>query len=69
MKTIQLYITIPSPLGEILLVRNDQGLTHLNFQKGAHPLPIDPEWQQERDVFREAIAQLEAYFAGGITEI
>lgn len=68
MKPIQLYTTISSPLGEILLARNDQGLTHLNFQEGAHPLPIDPAWRQERDAFRDTVAQLDAYFAGELRE-
>ncbi|HFE66689.1 MAG TPA: methylated-DNA--[protein]-cysteine S-methyltransferase [Chloroflexi bacterium] len=65
---IQLYTTIPSPLGEILLARNDRGLTYLNFQEGTHPLPINPAWQKDNDVFRETVAQLAAYFAGDLRE-
>lgn len=68
MKPTQLYTTIPSPLGEILLARNEQGLTHLNFQEGTHPLPLDPEWRKDNNAFRETIAQLEAYFAGDLRE-
>lgn len=68
MKPTQLYTTIPSPLGEILLVRNEQGLTHLNFQEGTHPLPVDPAWRQDNGAFRDTIAQLEAYFAGELRE-
>ena len=68
MKPIQLYTTISSPLGEILLARNDQGLTRLNFQEGARPLPIAPAWRRERDAFRDAAAQLDAYFAGELRE-
>lgn len=67
-KPIPFYTTITSPLGEILLARNDHGLTHLNFQEGTHPLLVDPAWRQERDAFREATAQLDAYFAGELRE-
>lgn len=68
MKSTQLYTTIPSPLGEILLARNEQGLTHLNFQDGTHPLPLDPDWQKDDHAFTATIAQLEAYFTGELRE-
>ena len=68
MKLTQLYTTIPSPFGEILLVCNDRGLTHLNFQEGTHPLSLDSDWQKDNDAFTETCAQLDAYFAGELRE-
>jgi len=53
-----------SPVGALLLVNDGKGLCRLQFQNGAHPLAIDPQWKKQRAPFTMAIQQLEAYFAG-----
>lgn len=58
------YTFVDSPLGQILLVGDGTNLTELNFQAGERPGEIGPGWQQGDAPFAEAIAQLQAYFAG-----
>ena len=58
------FTTIDSPLGEILLVGNGQGLMALEFQDGTKPTEIIAEWEQDDARFAEEIGQLRAYFSG-----
>lgn len=55
---------IDSPIGRLCLV-GDDALTHLCFAQDLVP----PEAvEQETPLFREAVRQLEAYFAGNLTQ-
>ncbi|MHC5902308.1 methylated-DNA--[protein]-cysteine S-methyltransferase [Streptomyces sp. S6] len=63
------YTRIPSPLGELLLTADPDGvLTSLSVpgQKGGRT----PEagWREDTGPFRAAREQLDAYFAGELTE-
>lgn len=58
------YWIWPSPVGDLLLRHNGQGLCGLQFQDGAHPLAIDKSWNQQRGPFIPVIQQLEEYFSG-----
>jgi methylated-DNA-[protein]-cysteine S-methyltransferase len=58
------YNIIESPIGPILLVGNEKGLKHLNFQKGKRRVEIPVDWIENYEFFREAARQLEAYFSG-----
>ena len=58
--------TLQSPLGEILLGGDDDGLTLLNFQDGAHRLAIPPSWIPSEASFTEVKLQLDAYFSGSL---
>jgi methylated-DNA-[protein]-cysteine S-methyltransferase len=64
------YDTMPSPVGELLLVAEDEGLTRIAFdvRQGHRP---DAAWLRAAehagpasDVLAAARAQLDAYFAG-----
>ncbi|MDH5426835.1 MAG: methylated-DNA--[protein]-cysteine S-methyltransferase [Nitrospirota bacterium] len=58
------YWILPSPVGDLLLVNDGEGLCRLQFQDGAHPNTIDPQWKKQRNPFTAVVKELEAYFAG-----
>jgi methylated-DNA-[protein]-cysteine S-methyltransferase len=58
------YCETSSPVGTLLLAGDEQGLRILNFQDAPHPLKPGKEWRRSQKAFHEAVAQLEAYFAG-----
>ncbi|RMH06768.1 MAG: methylated-DNA--[protein]-cysteine S-methyltransferase [Nitrospirae bacterium] len=58
------YSEIDSPVGRLLLAGTAQGLTHLVFQDGAHPLVPPPHWFRDSQPLEPAIRQVQAYFAG-----
>jgi methylated-DNA-[protein]-cysteine S-methyltransferase len=59
-----IHTTVDSPIGELLLLGDGQGLTGLYMQEGGRPKPIHPSWQEADEPFDEARAQLAEYFAG-----
>ena len=62
------WTEIDSPIGNLLLVGTESKLTHLGFQDGPRPMPIEPEWIENAEPFAEVIAQLKAYFDGELME-
>ncbi|MCJ8321750.1 MAG: methylated-DNA--[protein]-cysteine S-methyltransferase [Colwellia sp.] len=58
------YTYFQSPLGDIALAANDQGLTALSFVQGAAPLTIDKTFQQDSNKFNQVCQQLSEYFSG-----
>ena len=60
------YANIPSPLGELLVVRDDvsEALTGLYLPTGRHASARRPEWEQAEDAFDDVRGQLTEYFAG-----
>ncbi|GAB2455579.1 methylated-DNA--[protein]-cysteine S-methyltransferase [Jatrophihabitans fulvus] len=62
------HTRIPSPLGELLAVRDDVGITHLYLPSGRHPTG-DPAGSQRDDIaFEDVRSQLDEYFAGERTQ-
>ncbi|HEY9426167.1 MAG TPA: methylated-DNA--[protein]-cysteine S-methyltransferase [Gemmatimonadaceae bacterium] len=68
------YLTIPSPVGELLLTATDEGLTRVWFEENRHGGPRSAEWRRADEVggaaeriLRSASEQLGAYFAGNLT--
>jgi len=51
-------------VGRLLLAGDEKGLRRISFQDGLHPVELAESWQRTEEPFREAIAQLDAYFAG-----
>jgi methylated-DNA-[protein]-cysteine S-methyltransferase len=51
-------------VGRLLLAGDAAGLRILSFQDGRRPLTPGVDWQSVTTPFREAMEQLEAYFAG-----
>ena len=64
--------TITSPLGDLLLVgeETEDGitLTSLSMPGQKNAPAIQPGWRQDGEPFAEIIRQLEAYFAGVLTQ-
>ena len=58
------YDIIESPICPILLAGNEEGLKHLIFLKGGKRIEIPEGWVKDKEFFREAARQLEAYFSG-----
>lgn len=58
------WTRIVSPLGDLLLVGSERGLTHISFEAGRHALAPELEWRRDAAPFREASAQLRAWFGG-----
>lgn len=58
------YCDVSTPVGRLLLTGDEKGLRGISFQNGFHPVKLAEDWQLTEEPFREAIAQLEAYFAG-----
>jgi methylated-DNA-[protein]-cysteine S-methyltransferase len=57
-------LVVDSPVGPLLLVGRDTGLTLVGFQAGRHPVVPDPSWGPDDHQLREAARQLAAYFEG-----
>jgi methylated-DNA-[protein]-cysteine S-methyltransferase len=62
------YSYIPSPLGELLVVRDEGGLAGLYLPTGKHPTTPSPAWSRDDTAFADVRAQLEEYFAGSRRE-
>lgn len=58
------YDIIESPICPILLAGDEEGLKHLVLLKGERKVEIPEGWVKDKEFFREAIRQLEAYFSG-----
>lgn len=68
MKNQTVFTIMPSPLGDILLARNKNGLSHISFQEGTSAIEETAVWQRDDTAFADATAQLNAYFAGDLRE-
>ena len=58
---------MPSPVGELLLVGTVEALTAIELPGERGGRALDPGWTPARAPFVDAVAQLEAYFAGTLT--
>lgn len=58
------YCYTDSPLGELMLVGDSNGLRFLGFQEGPEPLFPEHGWRKDAAYFVNAIVQLQEYFAG-----
>lgn len=58
------YCEVSSPVGRLLLSGGANALRGISFQGGSRAAALAAGWKLDREPFRDAIAQLEAYFAG-----
>ncbi|MDE0853732.1 MAG: methylated-DNA--[protein]-cysteine S-methyltransferase [Nevskia sp.] len=63
MTATRYFSTIPSPVGELLLLSDGDSLTGLYMQQQAHWEGMQPHWRRDDARLRRARAQLRAYFA------
>jgi methylated-DNA-[protein]-cysteine S-methyltransferase len=62
------YDYLSSPVGKLLLAMDGQGLRHIHFETGRHPLEPGEDWEPGPGALHEVRAQLKAYFAGKLIE-
>jgi methylated-DNA-[protein]-cysteine S-methyltransferase len=66
---MSLYTRLPSPLGPLVLVGTTDALTAIWLPSGQDAdLRPEPGWVETATPFREAVRQLNAYFAGTLRE-
>jgi methylated-DNA-[protein]-cysteine S-methyltransferase len=63
------YRTIESPVGFVTVAGDGDGtITAIRMEDQAHPPAGMERWDHAPDAFPDAVAQLDAYFAGELTE-
>ena len=60
------YRTIDSPIGPLLLAADGEGVRVLAFAGGSRAHAVLPDWQPDRGALDGLVAELDAYFAGGL---
>jgi methylated-DNA-[protein]-cysteine S-methyltransferase len=58
------YASVGSPLGELLVARDDVGIAGLWLPTGRHRVSADPLWTRDDDAFDDLRSELAQYFAG-----
>lgn len=53
-----------SPVGGLVLVRNERGLAQIAFREGPSDFRPNPAWRETTLGLEDAVEQLRAYFAG-----
>jgi methylated-DNA-[protein]-cysteine S-methyltransferase len=62
------YGELSTPVGRLTLAGDEEGLRSISFPNSSRALPQGHGWQRSDTHFREAIRQLEAYFAGELSQ-
>lgn len=62
------YDLFSSPVGEMIIVADEQGLRHVDFQQCKKPLAMNDAWLRDAKFCREAREQVQAYFAKELTK-
>lgn len=58
------YTLIDSPVGALLLARNGDGVSALQFTRGRQPAEARAEWVRDDAAFADVAAELAEYFDG-----
>ncbi|MGH8460312.1 MAG: methylated-DNA--[protein]-cysteine S-methyltransferase [Stenotrophobium sp.] len=58
------YSSMPSPIGELLLVSDGRRLTGLHMEQHKSGGTVQPHWRRDDAQLKDARGQLEAYFKG-----
>ncbi|MEO0961877.1 MAG: methylated-DNA--[protein]-cysteine S-methyltransferase [Pseudomonadota bacterium] len=62
------YTYIPSPIGDLLVAGDADSLHLISFPTGSKTIRHADHWQRDDGGFTEVANQLDAYFAGDLTE-
>ena len=62
------YRYLQTPIGELLLAGDEDGLSLIGFPKGNMRVEPEPDWIADDTPFAEAARQLDEYFAGSRRE-
>jgi methylated-DNA-[protein]-cysteine S-methyltransferase len=55
-------------IGTLMLVGDDEGLRHIDFQKEKNPIIIQNDWKKKSGYFKQVKEQLRAYFNGDLKQ-
>lgn len=58
------FDTVPTPIGELLLLGDSTGLTWIDLPQARRPIARDPAWIRDSAAFADARRQFDEYFAG-----
>jgi methylated-DNA-[protein]-cysteine S-methyltransferase len=58
------YSYVESPLGDLLVTRDDGGLTGMYLPSTKHPPRVRDDWQRDDAAFEDVRRELDEYFAG-----
>jgi methylated-DNA-[protein]-cysteine S-methyltransferase len=61
------YTTVESPIGVLLVARDEIGITALLLPSGRRPARPAPDWERDDAAFDDIRGQLAEYFAGSRT--
>ncbi len=62
------YTRMESPVGRLVLVRDEAGLRQVWFAEGRRAEIVKKDWREDKAAFVEAVRQLRAYFARELRE-
>lgn len=62
------YDYLETPIGKLMLAADAQGLRYVEFERSRYPTHIGKDWRRDPEILRTAKTQLNAYFAGELTE-
>ena len=68
MTTAVLTSRVDSPIGPLTLTASDGALIGLTMENQRHVRPASPDWRRDDAWFADVAEQLDAYFAGDLTE-
>ena len=58
------YTIIESPIGDLIITRDDIGITGVYLPEGRNAIKVKPEWTRDDAAFEDARTQFAEYFAG-----
>ena len=58
------YCFMDSPVGELFLAGDQEGLKYINFPKEKKPVNPEPGWMEMPAFFTSAVSELKEYFSG-----
>jgi methylated-DNA-[protein]-cysteine S-methyltransferase len=62
------YSYVESPLGDLLVTRDDDGLAGLCLPTGRYRQRVGDEWERDDDAFDDVRRELDEYFAGTLQD-
>jgi methylated-DNA-[protein]-cysteine S-methyltransferase len=62
------YTHTDSPVGRLLLAGDEEGLRLISFPTETKARALATDWRRNAEAFKTTIQQLQAYFAGELTE-
>lgn len=68
MSSATITTTVESPIGPLLLAAEDGRVTRLTMEEHRHAPPASPQWRRDDAWFAPLRRQLDAYFAGELTD-